>query len=295
MHLDFITFSIPYVKEFQTGLPKHDAFIFDERNPIKALPRYWKAWRLQCGGIYCIPDEKNSAQKRLIQMTGKDCNEARRMGLDDDLLFHLVEQEQGSMTRIDCAFDTNLETAKVQDFIDAFRSKVMKTKVRIMEVSQTIGRKGEPANTAYLGTRASDQQVVVYDKAKQMKLLHEAWVRVELRCYKNSAFRLAQDAREHGIDVVARQKIRNVVRSGVGWFEDMIAGQDVELTNRDDEPAFWKWLMVQVQPAIDARSEQYPDELGRLKQWLRARLAVANQLDKNVVWDKEEFDDLGEE
>lgn len=291
MHLDFITFSLPYNERFHVGLPKHDAFIFSEKNPVRPLPRYKQAWRLACGGIYCIPDAENAAQKRLIQMTGQNCQKARDMGLDDDLLLHLVQNENATMTRLDCAFDTQDATAKVQHFIDAFEQGKMKTKVRTMEVSKKIGRKGEPANSAYLGTRQSDAQLVVYDKAKQLKLLQMVWVRVEYRAYKNSAYRLAKDALEYGIDVTARQRVRNMQRTKIKWLNSMIAGDDIDLTMREEQENFWWWLENQVRGGLDNRSATHAHERDQLREYLQERLAVIDKHEAMLEFDEGEISD----
>lgn len=291
MHLDFITFSLPYNERFHVGLPKHDAFIFNEKNPVRPLPRYKQAWRLSCGGIYCVPDAEHASQKRIIQMTGRDCQKAREMGLDDDLLLHLAQNEHATMTRIDCAFDTQEKTAKVQDFITAYESGKMKTKVRTMEVTKKIGRKGEPANSAYLGTRQSDAQLVVYDKAKQLKLLQTVWIRVEYRAYKNSAWRLAKDALEHGIDLVARQRIRTMQRSKIKWLNSMIDGEDIDLTMREQQENFWWWAENQVRGGFDNRSASYPHERDQLREYLQERLAVIDRHENMAELDMDESED----
>lgn len=272
-HIDWVTFSIPYDENPLNGVPSHDAFLFDDRHPVKALPRYEKGYRLQCGGLYCVPSKANKDQKRLFQLTGKDCQKMREMGMSDNDLIWAIFDRDGKPSRIDHAFDTDNPLAKVSEVWEAWGAGKIKTKLREAELTSKVGRKGEPANTVYIGSKASEQRVVVYDKAKQMKLLNEAWVRVELRTYGSAAKRLAYDALKHeDIDGVSRQKVRKIMRTPIKWLEDMVAGGDIELTALEYEPDIWKWLNNQVAPAIDAFELKTMGEKMKMARWLYARL-----------------------
>lgn len=272
-HLDWLSFSIPYHENPLHNIPEHDAFLFDANNPVKPLPRYERAFRLACGGLYCLPNKQNASQKRLIQLTGDNCRKAREMGLTDDNLIWTMFDRDGRPSRTDYAFDTDNPEAKVSDVWSAWEKGKIKTKLQEAELTSKKGRKGEPANTVYLGSKASEQRVVVYDKAKQMNLLNEAWVRVELRLYGSAARRAAFDALKHAdIDKVARQKVRNIMRTPIEWLENMIAGGDVELTALLYEKDIWKWLNHQVKPAIDEFANAELDQQVEMARWLFGRL-----------------------
>lgn len=275
MHIDWLTFSIPYNSKIRTGLPPHETFNFDERKPVRPLPRYERAYRLDNGGLYCIPSEKNARNKRLIQWTGQDCAKYRQMGLSDDDMVEQMFKGKGSATRMDFAFDCDDPNASVQDIENAWDSGLMKTKIRTLTKMAKKGRKGEPENTLYFGGDGSDQKIVVYDKAKQMKVLHKAWVRVEGRFYDSAANRLSRDCLKHqSVDTVVRAKMRNIMRSGVEWFEKLIEGDDVEMEPLVYEGDTWVWLNKQVAPAIDNFAELDTTEQIKMARWLYARLNV---------------------
>lgn len=274
MKIDWFTFSLPYDGNLWGGLPQHEAFQFRESSKDILNSRYKCSYRMACGAIYSIPKDGDWKQKRLIELQGKHCQRARDMGLDDDGLIYNALFYGGSPSRMDCAFDTDNPKAQVSDIWKAWESDKIKTKLREAQKMTKKGRKGEPENSVYFGSKDSDQRLVVYDKAKQLKLLDQAWVRVELRNYGNAAYRLAKDALVHGIDTVARQRVRNMVRTPVKWFEEMIAGNDVELTPLQPKSDKLQWLIKQVAPAIDSIPETEPEILGEVINWLYGRLNV---------------------
>lgn len=275
MKIDWLTFSFPYNEKSRVGLPPHESFNFDERKPARPLPRYERAYRLHNGGLYCIPSARNAREKRLIQWTGKDCDKYREIGMSDDAMIEQVFRAKGSATRVDCAFDADNPAARVQDIEDSWDNGKMKTKIRTLTKMARKGRKGEPENTLYFGATDSDQKIVVYDKAKQLKTLWRVWVRVEGRFYGDAARRLSTEALKHqSIDTVARAKMRNIMRTGVEWFEAMMQGDDVEMDALEYKNDTWKWLNTQVAPSIDRFSELHPSEQAKMVRWLFGRLNV---------------------
>lgn len=276
MHFDWITFTFQYSEKILNGLPQHDAFLFDDQKPARALPRYERGWRLAGGGLYCVPSAANARNGRIIQFTGKECEQYRNFGLSDRELIVLLMTQKFKPTRIDCAWDTDNPLAKVQDMEDAWDNGKMKTKIRTMFKTTTKGRKGEPANTIYFGHKTSDQRLVVYDKAKQLKLLDKAWTRVEARFYEGAAWRIGRDMALINNDPseVAAAKVRQMMRSGVAWFEELMAGGDVDLTALEYDKNVWKWLNTQVAPAIDNFTNESEAEKAKMIRWLYHRLNI---------------------
>lgn len=274
MHLDYFTFSLPFDGDLWGGLPQHEAFQFKLKTKTVMNSRYKMSYRMACGAIYSIPKDGDWKQKRLIEMKGQELKKAREMKLTDDNLITLTLMGGGSISRMDCAFDTDNPLAKVSDVWEAWQNNEIKTKIRQASLMSTAGRKGEPANSVYFGATDSDQRIIVYDKAKQLKLLNQAWVRVELRLYGNAAYRAAKDSLVHSIDTVARQKVRKMVKTKIGWFEKMMEGQDVELTPLKYDSDTLRWLKTQVAPAIDALPDTQPEIVGEVVNWLYGRLNI---------------------
>lgn len=274
MKIDWLTFSLPYDGDLWGGLPQHEAFQFKISSKTILNPRYKHSYRMACGAIYSIPKDGDWSQKRLIEMQGQHCQRARELGLTDDAALYHVVVNGGQCSRLDCAFDTDNPCAKVSDVWSAWQNNEIKTKLREASLQSKQGRKGEPANSVYFGSKTSDQRLVIYDKAKQMKLLEKAWVRVELRLYGSAAYRMAKDSLMSDIGTCSRQKVRNMVRTKIGWFEEMMSGQDVDLTPLKYESDVLRWLKTQVAPAIDALPEKEPEIIGEVVNWLYGRLNV---------------------
>lgn len=298
MKLDYLTFSLPYEGNIWATLPQHEIFQFKKSDEIKPNGRYKKAWRLECGATYSIPKDDDWGQKALIEMQGKHCERAREGGLNNTEIIRAMWKAKGKPSRMDCAFDTNNTAADVEHIWKAWERGAIKTKIQTATRQTKKGRKGEPENSVYFGAPDSEQRLVVYDKAKQMKLLHEAWVRVELRVYGDTAYRLAKDAVKNDLETVARQKARNMVKTRVLWFEEVLSGHDVDLTPRIDTPDLIKWLNKQVAPAIDAVPEQHPELLQQVVNWLHGRLNLLeayqpdNEQTMNSLYEKLAQDDL---
>lgn len=270
MHIDWLTFSLDFAGDVHKTLPQHEIFALKRR--VKPNGRYGKAWVTESGAIFSIPKDGEWTQKALIEIQGKHAQKIRDMGVSDDNLIFETLAHGGKITRLDCAFDTNLPSANPLDLWQAWLAGEIVTKVREARITSSADRKGTPASSVYFGGTQSEQKLVVYDKAKQMKLLNEAWTRVEVRLYGDTARRAARDMLANDADSVARQKVRNMMKTRVKWFEDMVAGGDVAMEKRIDVPKKLQWLNNQVAPAIDSIPLENPDIVEDVAWWLIGRL-----------------------
>lgn len=280
MKIDWLSLTIPYTGD--DGLenyPEHGWL--SRKNTAAPMHGYSQAWELENGGYLMVPNSQNKRMRVLLMFGGTSLTEWRGTGSTDDSIirYFFGQTYRPQFTRIDFAFDTDNPLAAPAQIAEAWREKRIKTHIRTIRTHTTEKRGKDPAGTVYLGSVSSGRQVVIYDKAKQLKLLDEAWTRVELRCRKSFAQSAASDSLKHGSDAVARATIRELLTTDIGWFNDMIAGGDVDLTElgRKKTGGTLEWLHKQVQPAIENLIDDGDiDDIAKLAFWLETMKAKAH-------------------
>jgi len=246
-HIDWLTLSLPYRSDFYHALPEHPAFRIEDEH--FKIPRYEQAYTLACGAIFAIPAEDNQRQKILFDASGIPMYEARKIGASDPYMLEQLIYKGAKFTRIDVAFDTDDETATPLQTKWSWDKKECKTHLRT-EPKVIESPKGD---TVYFGDETSERRLRVYDKAKQMDILNQALVRVELQSRNKMANVLARDIVQHGVAPASAAHIKKVIDFPfIKWWQKLIddGGTQAGQIPRKSESDVMHWLRTQVEPAI---------------------------------------------
>lgn len=183
-----------------------------------------------------------------------------------DIIAHVVDNGMNT-TRIDFAVDIMGADIHPRYYFRQWRKKRAKT--RTTWVKEEILNGGDKGYTVYFGAPTSDRRLRIYDKAAQLKLLEQAWLRVELQTRKPLANPLVSAMHTQGIVTTGTQAIKNFV----DFPEDELYTQAISDTGAtiDSVPAKlprWQgWLEEQVLPSIEAHAKD-PNDLEFLQEWV---------------------------
>lgn len=271
MPLDWMSFTVNF--EGKNGLkqvPQH--FALQPTKIAQPLHGYSKAWELRCGGWVMTPSKNNKRMKTLVLVPGSALSWWREETLsDDDSILRFVWANCApAFTRLDYAIDTDDPSATPQELADGWRAGTVKTRMRTMRCITSERRNEKPAGTVYFGSQKSARQIVIYDKAKQLGLLSQAWTRVELRLKKSFAQMYAFDAKTEGAQATAQATLRGLLQTDVSWYNEMLEGKELDLSalGRKETKGLMHWLGTDVRSAIFAAHERGdPAELEQLLKW----------------------------
>lgn len=280
--LDWLSWTKSY--EGEDGLKNYpDHEMFKRGDIVAPMHGYSKAWRLKCGGFVMAPNEFNKRQRVLFVLGGGALRKIRENGTSDEGLVRYIfdTHYRPQFTRLDCAYDTNDESADPSDILDAWRSGEVKTHIRTVRTYSTEKRdQDKPANTVYFGSVGSARQIVVYNKAAQLKLLDEALTRVELRTKKAYAQQIAHEGRTNDLGEVGRQVMRDMLKVEVGWYNELLDGKtvDIDLVGRKETGGLMKWLTTQVAGAIgNAMDGDDLELIADIHNWARVVAAITHE------------------
>lgn len=236
-----------------------------------------------------------------VEASGQGCRELEQVGAVNDWRFFLGEvvDLEGKFSRLDIAFDDQAATVeegrvKLPEVVKAIEEGTIVSRYRGWKLEQSGSLKDpeEQGTTIYFGSAQSDTRIRMYDKAAQLGLLGEHWVRVELQARDGKAHQMARMIATKGVEVVAGViqglldfKVKNEADSNVwrqetvGWWKSFLgAVQRVRLTIRKAQRTAaeaFAWLERQVAPTIAALVEASKGDLrwvGRLARENRWRM-----------------------
>ncbi len=271
---DWFTYTTKRQKWHEQMLPQNDGF--DTVGRTKTFNgRYKTAHRLRNGGIFAYDDNRPS-MGAICQLTGENLATMRSEGFSDDALVNaawvtVAGRGTGNITRIDYAIDSIHKDAHPNTVYDAWQNGEIKSRLQSVERIETSRKNketGKPdvAGTVYLGSWKSERFLRVYDKAKELKLLNEILIRVELQTRRDKARSLAIDSCKHGVEVAGRATIRSIAQTDIEWFNKALSGEDINLTTLPKKPSkFAWWLDTQVKSAMHNHKD---DELDFIRYWL---------------------------
>jgi len=214
------------------------------------LPRFDKAWELKPDGMLALSATGTMCQ--LVQMTGKQLDKVRDdTGVSDDEIIQHFASHSDNITRVDYAIDVLETDWRPLDWLLLWQAGGIKSRFRTVMDFRTI--QGSGGQTIYYGSKSSPQRVRIYDKAKEMKLLNEAWVRAELQARKQVATPLAADMARHGVIAAGDTRLRELFTFDSECnMSEIMQGQDVDLTKAPrNTPAWERWMNGQVKQSIE--------------------------------------------
>lgn len=219
----------------------HDLFkIEDEMHPFA---NYDRAYRLKCGGIANLSD--SDYQGARLDMGGDAFATLRAGGVSDAdwLAMSDTFPKKRWTTRIDFCFNIHGgEQGFPENTLTEWDAQRHQTKFR-KEPEIYDNRRNGGGITIYYGSRNSDKLVRVYDKAAEMKLLSEAWTRVEMQLKKPHSAAFVLDARQHPLETVGRSWLMQLIDfPQLDWWNYMICGDTIEPRDaRKHRDNFWVW------------------------------------------------------
>lgn len=166
----------------------------------------------------------------------------------------------GKVTRLDYCMDIrNNYAANPIHVYEDYMAGTLKTKSRGTYSYTESGNRKESARTFYDGSRNSPRFLRVYDKAKQLNLLNEAWLRVELEIKKDRAPVVARKMATQGILLTGQAELNDYIKeTSVGWLSDALASLaigDTAITPRKTTDIDL-WFHKQVIPCITNRGNE---------------------------------------
>lgn len=261
--IDWLTLSGDLGLADQLGNTK---FKFSVGSKLSGIARYPTGYKLSPVGTLFISDSEG--QGSLFTLSGQDMQVLRdRSGDDGITLAELLPIS--SPTRLDFAFDIHEDVS-----LDLLQGQVRRgqhiTKFKTSPiVIQGLSEQG--GHTIYFGSPKSDRRVRIYDKASQMKILNEAWFRVELQVRRKRAKSIAVDMLRLGWEQVGIASIKECLDfPSCKWWSDAFKCGDIQLSQIPRKAPAWQlWMEVQVKSSIIAHYKNVSDRFF-IDEWLES-------------------------
>lgn len=239
-------------------------FGFSLGSELTGIARYPTGYKLSPAGTLFISDGEQ--QGSLLTLSGQDMQVLRdRSGDDGMTLAELLPISKP--TRLDYALDIHSQV-NIRLLETHIKQGKHKTKFKSPPIA-IAGLSEDGGYTIYFGSPKSDRRIRIYDKAKQLKLLKQAWYRVELQVRRKRAVALAGDMFKLGWEHVGKAAIRDCLDfPACGWWSEAFECDDIELSKIPRKPTSWQhWLETQVKPSIVAHAENISDRVF-LEDWM---------------------------
>lgn len=203
----------------------------------------------------------------VLSLQGDDLTTARdKLKTDDDTLLQRLLFKAEAVTRLD--FCTNINAGSPADCNLHWDAGQIKTRAK-----KGLGyvAKGEAkGDTCRVGSDKSNKFVRIYDKAAELKLLHEVLTRIELQTRHSQADRLAKVMAEHGVKATGKSVIKSFVDFPLlDWYQAAVHTSDTvnaSLKPREKGNTA-RWLRDYVGPAI-RKSYERGEYTAEIRDWL---------------------------
>jgi hypothetical protein len=274
-HLDYLTVSFDWVDKPEDLIPPvYHAFRVETDAP--PLPNYSKGFKLNCGGYINLSDAKNETQGSRLDLPGKALAYLRQHGMSDESYLPIFLGKTGLIKRTTrCDYCFNIRGGgSARQVLSHFARGFVDSKFK----NEPVVKHGTPDKrggispygaTVEFGAETSEQRIAIYDKAADLKLLDEAWLRVELRTRKPVSTVFTSDAAKFGFADAARSRIGKLLNyPKLYWWQKMMDGDTCEVEEVPDKPDnFWWWMDNQVFIAGKNRKKKHPRDIDRLLAW----------------------------
>jgi DNA relaxase NicK len=258
--LDWLTVSKQDIRYPEALLPDF-MYIKKRTHQIRFYPLRFE---LSPAGILAIGD--SDRQGVMLDFRGSDCAKLRRNGVEPyDIMLHVM-QNGCNTTRVDYAIDI-FEDIDPDDCHAAYHAGL--AHCRAKKLPSRYHTQGAPDYTCYYGAKKSDKFLRIYNKAAEMDLLNEAWVRVEIQTRSNKSQALAFDMEEYGMEFAGDSHIKDFADfPSVPWWNAALSATTDELTQVPRRTENWQnWLEKQVKPAIERRAREDKESYDWLEIW----------------------------
>lgn len=277
-HLDYLTVSFDWVEAPEKLIPPvYHAFRVETDAP--ALPNYAKGFKLACGGYINLSDTTNELQGSRLDLPGQALAYLREQsGMVDEAQLIMFLGKTGLIkrsTRVDYCF--NIKGGGSARHILQHTAKGL-IDTRFSPEFCGIVKHGTPDErggisphgaTVEFGSEKAEQRIAIYDKAADLKLLDQAWLRVELRTRKPVSTTFTSDAAKYGFPDAARSRLAKLLRfHKLAWWEKMMEGDNCPVGETPRKPdRFWWWVDNQVFGGFKNRKKLHPEERMRIVEY----------------------------
>lgn len=279
-HLDYLTVSFDQVTTPEELIPPvYHAFRVESDAP--ALPNYAKGFKLQCGGYMNLsnPGDKGWEQGSRLDLPGQALNYLRTEGgMKDESWLIAFLGKTGLMkrcTRLDYCFNIK-GGGSARHILQHTRKGMIQT--RFSPEFRGIVKHGTPDErggisprgaTIEFGSEKSESRIAMYDKAADLKLLGEAWFRVELRIRKPISTAFASDGAKYGFPDAARSRLAKLLNfPKLAWWQKMMEGDNCPVQDVPRKPdRYWWWMDNQVFNAGNNRRINHPEDREKALDW----------------------------
>lgn len=246
--IDWLTVSWSASQDLSEILPHHHGFVIT--NPMPTRRFFDESYKLACGGLLSI--SKRDQQGITLDLSGQPLLWLRENGFTPEEQIKMAVNAR-RVTRIDYALDIRGEDKRYCPEAVLVAYKRGKIKTRMTPNRMILNLKSNGGRSVYWGGETSDNQIRVYDKAREMNLLYEAWCRVEMQTRGRSADALAYDMSVNGINGAAKAKIRKIFKANDEfWLADIVKDNDIKLTKiARKQTSFESWLEKTIGPAFE--------------------------------------------
>lgn len=271
-HIDWLSLSYYEFKTPAEIIPEAYHH-FKVKEPCKPFPHYDEAWRLECGATLHL--SYDSKQGGRMDIPGDALAWLRAEGWKDDYLLKVLAEtpKKRRTTRLDYALNIH-NAGSVRHTVNHWRAHQIKTTFTSAPSGwQDYGKRA--GQTVYFGSPKSDKFVRIYDKGAEMKMLNEAWLRVELQTRKEYAQALVIDASRSSMLEAGRTHLTaSLDFPKLRWWGILTEGDTVNKTQVLRKRSKWQeWMDGQVFESILKHVKNIDD--GKfLEEWL-AKVAIA--------------------
>lgn len=286
-HLDYLTVSFDRIEKPEQLFPKAMDWAFAVVEEMPPLPNYNTGYRLECGAFLNL--SKSDVQGARLDLSGVPLAFLHREGITDEMLMKFLGAS-GLMkrtTRADYCFNImgggsirHILTHYAKGYVDShFRTDPV-VKHGTPDLRGGISPKGA---TVEFGSEKSEQRIAIYDKAADLKLLHTAWLRVELRTRKPVSTNFMADAAKHGYPAAARWRLAKLLNyPRLHWWRKMMEGDNCPVSLTHSKPEKWRqWLDNQVKGSIK-KHLQYKRDREFIECWLASIAEMVHEYDDEI-------------
>jgi len=276
--LDWITATFPTEWSENQKTSKYDWTLpvgkgFNVVSPGKKFGFYKSSLELECGGTLQFTDNLETVKPHaMLNLTGSNMNwlHQHNQSLSDDKLISWLHINAKNVTRIDFAIDI-YNAGSVPEFLAGCLDGSVKTRGKISNYEQITGERG---HTVYVGSKASELRMRVYDKAAETGNFDKTWTRIELQARGDYAMALKTDMNNKGVHIGGTERINKFCKAdSLEWWKHAVDSYGKPSSGYHETSANWrKWVMDTVLPSLLAHADTDEDILAMVTYALQEKL-----------------------
>lgn len=269
--IDWLRFTLPSHKDTVNEFVEHFGLDVEVCNPVG----YYNSalWLKTPSGARVGKAEwhtEKPQQKVCFTFTGRDLDAWRETELGVMALFAYALASDCNFTRIDFACDVlDDENASVDALVAGIEEGSVRLKGKSYSVISSVSR-GMVGTTLYIGARASDKYIRIYNKAVEQGLPEKKWIRVELEAKGDYAKSLGKRILSDGYSI-ALGELGRAIECDAQWWALMFDGDTSGKVNVDRTPGNRvKWQNTTLLSMVETAARENEFFLRKLRELLKS-------------------------